>query len=154
MTVNLTVDPATRAEIEQLVATHHWLLDHGQADRLWTLYAEDAVSTGPLGTMEGRDAVRAWGAKRVSQDAGEVRHFSGGTHLWWEDDVLHGCTYYTTFRSTQSDPTHPASVGEFREEYLRVDGRWLIQRREILPVFGAANAAAHAARLAASETSS
>lgn len=137
-----------RVAIEQLVVEHHWLLDHGHADRLYTLYAEDAVSVGPLGTMNGRDAIKAWGERRITQDAGTVRHFSGGTRLAWNDGVLTGTTYYTTFRSTQEDPLRPASVGEFREEYVQVDGEWRIRRREIVPVFGGENAAAHARRLA------
>jgi hypothetical protein len=138
-----------RVEIEQLVAEHHWLLDHGHADRLHHLYAEDAVSVGPLGTMEGREAIKAWGERRVKINAGVVRHFSGGTRLSFEDGVLCGTTYYMTFRDSQPDPLHPASVGEFREQYVNVDGRWLIHRREIVPVFGAANAAAHAQRVGA-----
>jgi hypothetical protein len=142
-----------RVAIEQLVAEHHWLLDHGHADRLHTLYAEDAVSVGPLGTMTGRDAIKAWGERRVTQDAGTVRHFSGGTRLAWVDGVLTGTTYYLTFRSTQEDPLRPASVGEFREEYVEEGGRWLIRRREIVPVFGAENAAAHAQRLAGGQRS-
>jgi len=152
MTENLDTTPAVTTEIrvaiEQLVAEHHWLLDHGHADRLYTLYTEDAVSVGPLGTMNGRDAIKAWGERRVTQDAGIVRHFSGGTRLAWENGVLTGTTYYMTFRSTQDDPLHPASVGEFREEYAQVDGQWRIRRREIVPVFGGHNAAAHARRLA------
>lgn len=147
------VTPEIRAEIEQLVTEHHWRLDHGQADQLHTLYAEDAVSTGPLGTMEGRDAIKAWGERRITVDAGLVRHFSGGTRLAFVDGVLCGTTYYMTFRDSQPDPLHPASVGEFREQYVQEDGRWLIHRREIAPIFGGANAAAHAQRLAAGERS-
>lgn len=143
------ISAAIRVEIEQLVAEHHWLLDHGQADQLYTLYAEDAVSTGPMGTMEGREAIKAWGERRVKVDAGTVRHFSGGTRLAFVDGVLCGTTYYQTFRDSQADPLLPASVGEFREQYVQVDGRWLIRRREIAPIFGGANAAAHARRLAA-----
>ncbi|HEY4536626.1 MAG TPA: nuclear transport factor 2 family protein [Enteractinococcus sp.] len=143
------ISTETRVEIEQLVAEHHWLLDHGHADKLYTLYAEDAVSVGPLGTMEGRDAIKAWGERRVTVDGGIVRHFSGGTRLTYEDGVLTGTTYYMTFRDSQSDPLQPASVGEFREQYVQVDGKWRIKRREIVPVFGQQNAAAHAKRLAA-----
>jgi len=146
-TTEVTTD--VRAAIEQVVAMHHWLLDHGRADRLHTLYAEDAVSVGPLGTMEGRDAIKAWGERRVTQDGGTVRHFSGGTHIYVQDGVVHATTYYLTFRDSQPDPLRPASVGEFREQYVEVNGRWLIRRREIVPVFGAENAAAHAQRLAA-----
>lgn len=140
-----------RTEIEQLVAEFHWLLDHGHADRLHLLYAQDCVSVGPMGVMEGREAIMAWGERRAKINAGLVRHFSGGTRLSFEDGILCGTTYYMTFRDSQPDPLHPASVGEFREQYVQVDGKWLIQRREIVPIFGAENAARHASRVAAGE---
>ncbi|MDF1477691.1 nuclear transport factor 2 family protein [Leifsonia sp. H3M29-4] len=142
------VDVETRVAIEQLVSELLWRLDHGKADTTWELYTEDAVSTGPLGTMDGRDAIKAWGQKRAAVTDVVGRHFIGGIRLAWVDGVLTGCTAYQTFRDSSPDPLVPASVGEFREEYRLVDGRWLIARREIVPVFGGANAAAHAARLA------
>ena len=104
------ISTAIRVEIEQLVAEHHWLLDHGQADQLYTLYAEDAVSTGPMGTMEGREAIKAWGERRVKVDAGTVRHFSGGTRLACGDGVLRGTPSSQTFRDSQAYPLLPASV--------------------------------------------
>ena len=60
---------------------------------------------------------------------------------------------YLTFRDTSEPQTLPASVGEFRERYRKVDGRWLFARREIVPVFGGRAAAAHAARVAGQEGS-
>lgn len=138
-----------RSDIETLVSEFHWLLDHGQADKLHLLYAEDGVSVGPMGVMEGREAIKAWGARRSQITTGIVRHFSGGTRLSFEDGVLCGTTYYMTFRDSQANPLNPASVGEFREQYVNVDGKWLIHRREIVPIFGAENAAKHAAKIAA-----
>lgn len=138
-----------RSEILALVAEFHWLLDHGHADKLHLLYAEDGISVGPMGVMEGRQAIKAWGERRAKISAGIVRHFSGGTRVFFENDVLCATTYYMTFRDSQQDPLHPASVGEFREQYVNIDGKWLIQRREIVPIFGAANAANHAAKIAA-----
>jgi hypothetical protein len=60
---------------------------------------------------------------------------------------------YLTFRDAHEPQTQPASVGEFRERYRKVDGRWLFARREVVPVFGGQAAAAHAARLATQEGS-
>lgn len=136
-----------RHEIEQLNTRFSWLLDHGHADQLHELYAPNGVSVGPMGVMEGREAIRAWGERRVQVKAGVVRHFSGGTHIYFTDGVLCSTNYYMTFRDSQPDPLQPASVGEFRQQYEQVEGRWLIKRREIVPVFGASNAAGHAKRV-------
>jgi hypothetical protein len=146
------IDVETRVAIEQLVSELLWRLDHGRADTTWELYTQDAVSTGPLGEMNGRDAIRSWGAKRATLTGVVGRHHIGGIRLAWVDGVLTGTVAYQTFRDSSPDPLVPASVGEFREEYRQVDGRWLIARREIVPIFGGANAAAHARRLAAEGT--
>lgn len=145
------VDAQTRAAVEQLIAEYHWRLDHGQADTLHELVTGDYTSQGPMGLMEGREAIKAWGARRVTQDAGEVRHFTGGTRLRWADGVLHGVTYYQTFRSTMEDPTHPASVGEFHQTFAQEDGVWLVRSRDVVTVFGGATAAAHAKKVAGGE---
>ena len=142
------VDVETRVAIEHLVSELLWRLDHGHAHTVWELYTEDAETNGPLGAMLGREAIKAWGVKRAAMKDVVGRHFIGGIRLAWEDDVLTGCISYQTFRDSSADPLVPASVGEFREEYRNVDGQWLIARREIVPIFGGSNAAAHAARLA------
>jgi hypothetical protein len=141
------VEPLTRVAIEQLISELLYRLDHGQADRLWELYTEDAVSNGPLGRMDGREAIRSWGAKRVTVAGGVSRHFIGGLRLSWKGEELHGCVQYFTFRDSTENPLVPASVGEFHEVYRQVDGAWRIARREVVPIFGGANAAAHAKRL-------
>lgn len=141
------IDVETRVAIEQLISELLWRLDHGKADTTWELYTEDAVSTGPLGNMDGREAIRAWGQRRAKITGVVGRHFIGGIRLAWEDDELHGWTQYLTFRDSSENPLTPASVGEFREVYRKVDGSWKIARRDIAPIFGGTNAAAHAKRL-------
>ncbi|HEY3465485.1 MAG TPA: nuclear transport factor 2 family protein [Amycolatopsis sp.] len=144
------VDATTRVEIEQLIAEMLYRLDHNRADTTWELYTEDGVSTGPLGDMD-REAMKAWGAKRARQTDVVGRHFIGGIRLVWDGEEVDGTVQYLTFRDTNEPPTRPASVGEFRERYRRVDGQWRFARREIVPVFGGQAAAAHAARLAGRE---
>lgn len=138
------VQPETRLAIEQLVTELLWRLDNGHADRMWELYTEDAVSEGPMGTMNGANAIKAWGAKRVKQTAGKNRHFIGGIRLAWEDGELRGCVQYVTFRESMENPLIPASMGEFHETYRLEGDEWKIVRRRVVPLFGGANAAAHA----------
>lgn len=144
------VDATTRVEIEQLIAEMLYRLDHDRADTTWELYTEDGVSAGPLGEMD-RDTIKAWGAKRAKQTDIVGRHFIGGIRLVWDGEEVDGTVQYLTFRDTTEPQTQPASVGEFRERYRRVDGQWRFARREIVPVFGGKAAAAHAARLAGRE---
>lgn len=146
------VDATTRVEIEQLIAEMLYRLDHNRADTTWELYTEDGVSVGPLGDMD-REAMKAWGAKRARQTDIVSRHFIGGIRLVRDGEEVEGTVQYLTFRDTNEPQTQPASVGEFRERYRKVDGRWLFARREIVPVFGGRAAAAHAARLAGREGS-
>ncbi|MEZ7005486.1 nuclear transport factor 2 family protein [Streptomyces sp. AD55] len=141
------VDAATRVEIEQLITEMLYRLDHNQADTTWELYTEDGVSAGPMGDMD-REAMKAWGARRARQTGIVGRHFIGGIRLVRDGDEVEGTVQYLTFRDSNEPQTQPASVGEFRERYRRVDGQWRFARREIVPVFGGAAAAAHAARLA------
>ncbi|WP_030176473.1 nuclear transport factor 2 family protein [Streptomyces sp. NRRL S-813] len=144
------VDAITRVEIEQLIAEMLYRLDHNRADTTWELYTEDGVSVGPMGDMD-REAIKVWGAKRARQTDVVGRHFVGGIRLVWDGEEVDGTVQYLTFRDTNEPQTQPASVGEFRERYRKVDGQWRFARREIVPVFGGKAAAAHAARLAGRE---
>lgn len=143
------VPAIARVEIEQLIAEMLYRLDHDQADTTWELYTPDGVSVGPMGDMD-REAMKAWGATRALQTDIVGRHFIGAIRLIAGDapDEVRGTVQYLTFRDSNEPPTQPASVGEFREVYRRVDGEWRYARREIVPIFGGSAAAAHAARMA------
>ena len=145
------VDAITRVEIEQLISEMLYRLDHNLADTTWELYTEDGVSSGPMGEMD-REATKKWGAKRAQQTDVVGRHFIGAIRLVWDGDEVEGTVQYMTFRDTNDPQTQPASVGEFRERYRRVEDQWRYARREIVPIFGGLAAAAHAARVAAAET--
>lgn len=147
MTQFAPVDPTTRIEIEQLISEMLYRLDHNQADTTWELYTPDGISVGPMGDMD-LEGLKAWGAKRAQQTDIVGRHFIGGIRLVQDGDEVEGTVQYLTFRDTNEPVTQPASVGEFRERYRKVDGQWRFARREIVPIFGGLAAAAHADRLA------
>lgn len=153
MTDYRPVDATTRVEIEQLLSEMLYRLDHNQADTTWELYTPDGVSAGPMGDMD-VEQLKAWGAKRAQQTDIVGRHFIGAIRLVRAADSgsdveeVEGTVQYLTFRDANDPQTQPASVGEFRERYRKVDGEWRYVRREIVPIFGGAAAAAHAARLA------
>jgi SnoaL-like domain len=129
-----TVTTEERLAVLALVAEHAWRNDHGQADRLWELVTEKYTSDGPMGTMAGRDALRAWGAKRVLNPS-KVRHVISNTRVFREDGDLRATSYYVAFRDTGTNPSIPASMGEYHDRFELVDGEWLLAERNIVPVF-------------------
>lgn len=142
------VEPETRSAIEALINEAMWRLDHGRADLLWELYAEDGFSDGPMGRMEGRESIRAWGMKRAQMPQQSIgRHHINGIRLVWEGAELTGCVQYATHRDSTDNPLVPASIGEFHEVYRQEDGVWKYASRKIVPIFGGGNAAAHAQRV-------
>ncbi len=136
-TVN-DVDHETRVAIEALVAEHAYLVDHNLHDRLHELYAPDGQLLGLPGMhFTTRDAIREWGLKRSKETGTVVRHLQSNLRLHWEDGVLRGSLYYQMLRGSAEDPGDPvpASMGEFNDEYVHRDGRWLIRRRVIDRLF-------------------
>lgn len=128
------VSTAEHLAVLALVAEHAWRNDHGLADRLHELVTEDYTSEGPMGTMRGREALRAWGAKRVLNPS-QVRHVVSNTRVFREDGELRATSYYVVFRDTGAQPSVPASVGEWHDRFEFVNGELLLAERNIVPVF-------------------
>lgn len=130
----------TRVSAEQALAVQHLIHeygfrnDHQQADRLHELVTEDYTSTGPMGSMEGRAALKAWGEARLSNTS-QVRHVLSNVRVFAEAGVLKATSYYIAFRDTGANPAVPASVGEYHDTFAEVEGTLLLASREIVPVF-------------------
>lgn len=135
---NVTIEQVLA--VQQLVAEYAFRNDHGQADRLHELVVEDYVSTGPMGEMVGREALRSWGAKRV-QNPSQVRHVLSNVRVF-RDEVgrLASTSYYVAFRDSGANPASPASMGEYHDTYTEVDGEFRLASRTVTPVFSDASA--------------
>lgn len=126
--------PEQALAVQQLVHEYGFRNDHGQADRLHELVTEDYVSTGPMGTMEGREALKAWGEARLSNTS-QVRHVLSNLRVYLEDGVLKATSYYVAFRDTGANPAVPASIGEYHDTFAEVDGELRLAARAVVPVF-------------------
>jgi len=137
------VTPELRLAIQALTNEHAWRLDHGAADTLWQLYAEDGALVGlPPEDLLGREALRAWGAKRVKLPR-VSRHVETNHRLEWRGGVLHGTLYASVYRDEcverpDATETTPLMVGDYFDTYVQKNGQWLIARREIRRAFRAA----------------
>lgn len=135
-----------RAEIEDLMARYLFAMDYHDADAYAECFAEDGVLDYAMGTLEGREAIRA--EARVFRDKiaevfkdwqdrpAKLRHLvhqkairvegdrAWHTGLWWE----------MTNGGPDGRPAAP-SFGTYDDELVRIDGHWLFSRRTIYNEF-------------------
>ena len=135
-----------RAEIADLMARYLFARDYHDPDAYAECFTEDGVLDYAMGTLAGREAIRA--EARVFRDKiaevfpdwqgnpAKVRHLvhqkaleidgdrARHTGFWWE----------MTNGGPEGRPATP-SFGTYEDELLRVDGRWLFKRRKIYNEF-------------------
>jgi uncharacterized protein (TIGR02246 family) len=135
-----------RAEIADLMARYLFAMDYHDADAYAECFAEDGVLDYAMGTLSGREAIRAE-AKVFADKIGEVfkdwqgnpaklRHLvqhkairidgdrAWNTGMWWE----------MTNGGAEGSLATP-SFGTYEDELARIDGRWLFKRRKIYNEF-------------------
>ncbi|KRA80646.1 hypothetical protein ASD76_15995 [Altererythrobacter sp. Root672] len=135
-----------RAEIADLMARYLFAMDYHDADAYAECFTVDGVLDYAMGTLEGREAIRAEAMvfrdkiAQVFKDwqgkPAKLRHLvhqkairiegdrAWNTGLWWE----------MTNGGPEGRPATP-SFGTYEDELLRVDGRWLFKRRKIYNEF-------------------
>jgi uncharacterized protein (TIGR02246 family) len=135
-----------RAEIEDLMARYLFAMDYHDADAYAECFAEDGVLDYAMGTLEGREAIRAEArvfADKIAEvfkdwqgNPAKLRHLvqhkairiegdrAWNTGLWWE----------MTNGGPEGSLATP-SFGTYEDELVRVDGRWMFKRRKIYNEF-------------------
>jgi hypothetical protein len=126
-----TWELVAREQIRELVASYAHLADGGRFDELIGLFAEDGVlRAGDAPEAHGREAIRRFltgtGAdlKGVTR-APLIRHHVSNLRIEVEaPERARGASYF--FVVTERGPDH---WGRYRDEYVRVGGRWLFRHR-------------------------
>ncbi len=134
------VDPGTRQAIEQLVAEHAWLIDHGQADRVAALFTEDARLLGIGPDKIGQAAIRAWTAERAAMTGRRSRHVQSNLRLVAvSPNECRGTVVLTLYRHDgpgKADPA-PLMVAEYDDTYRKgADDVWRFAERRLSVLFG------------------
>ena len=127
-----------RTAIVGLMALQNHLLDDWDIEGFVSNFTPDGVFETVLGHCEGQDEIRAHfgrlGARR--QSGGKSRHFVGGSAI--EGDSGR-CTVRTnSFRVHESESGELGVGGfsEYQDVVVKVDGRWLFERRHVEDILG------------------
>ena len=127
--------------VHGLIAEYAWRLDHGSADALHELFAEDGCLLGAGFNLCGIAAIRDWGRKRDAV-VRTTRHVCSNLQIHAQlDGALYARSYVMVFRSESDVVTKPTLVfvGDYNDVILRdnASNRWLFSRRQLMPSFAA-----------------
>ena len=133
-----------RAQIEKLMWNYARALDTGNAEAYIATYAEDGQFGRGDSAVKGREALRkmmtpsksAPSAKAKSQQMPAMYHMTANHYIEFIDKdhaVFHG--YWLAFVTTSGEKAQTSIAGVGREvnELVRVNGKWLIQVRDVMP---------------------
>jgi uncharacterized protein (TIGR02246 family) len=133
-------------ELQSRYALAHDLTDPNAYAAVFTEDAELVSGDGKV-VAKGRDALRKMTAndrKRLNGDAPEnVRSFSSMRHVITNSviditgrDTATGLCYVQTIANLKDHGPEILGIGRYEDRYRKVNGKWLIARREIVSDWG------------------
>jgi SnoaL-like domain len=135
-----------RAEIEDLMARYLFAIDYFDWDAYIATFAPDAELEFANGISRGHEAIRT-AVSNFSQGIGRFYHTEDGqpaklrhvvlqSVIRVEGDRAWGRTLWVEMANHGPDDTMKmGTYGVYEDEFVRLDGRWLIQRRNVLNEF-------------------
>ena len=134
--------PQDRLAIEQLIQRHAWLIDHGEADKVGALFADEGALYGIGPDKIGRMAIAEWGRQRAAMTERRSRHLQSNILIEpVAPDAARGWVVLTLYRhdGPGSGSATPLLIAEYADRYVREpDGSWLFAERRLTALFGAA----------------
>ena len=126
-------------QLSRLVIEHAWRADHGHADTIHELYADDAEVD--AWTVRGQAAIRELGRQVADAPPWRtVRHVCGNMRFVKRGpDEAEGITVLTVFMVEGDDAatTLPYRVGEDHDRFVRTKDGWRFLRRRHVELFSA-----------------
>lgn len=130
---------ADHAELMRLNESFCWELDRGTPEGFGAMFTEDAFYANGLRESRGRAEIIAFARSRSAHGPRTSRHVQSGLRLHRTgEDTAEGLSCCVTWAASALPPiadTAVLLVADFQDRYVRVDGRWLIVERRIVPIF-------------------
>jgi uncharacterized protein (TIGR02246 family) len=135
-----------RAEIEDLMARYLFAIDYADWDAYVATFAPDGEMTFASGSWKGREAIRA-AVTRFAEGIGRIYHTADGQPAKLRHIILQSVIRVEGERAwarTQwlemanhgpGDEPKIGTYGVYEDEFVKLDGRWLIARRNVLNEF-------------------
>jgi uncharacterized protein (TIGR02246 family) len=137
-----TASVQDRAAIQNLIAKYAFALDSLNADMYASVFAPDADLTFGGNTYTGRDKIRGVVTtikeRRAAQPtsdkpAPKSYHVITNTLIEFTDDThANHRSYWQTVSGPSSGPFTVGGVGVYEDKIVKVNGAWLIQKRNII----------------------
>jgi uncharacterized protein (TIGR02246 family) len=133
---------ADRAAIQNLISKYAIALDTLDADMYASVFAPDAEFTFGGNTYTGRQAIRGVITGIRESDAGRPAsndpppkryHAITNTYIEFvgENEARHQ-SYWQTISGPSSGPFAVGAMGVYKDMLVKIDGEWLIRKREIV----------------------
>ena len=124
-----------RLEITDLVARYAECVDTGDAEGYANLFVPDGVVQHSAGTVTGRGDIRAWVADLAQQGRigpeSHLKHVLGLPVIKGDGQRCTARTYVVIPRQMESGEISTRLVGAYKDDIVKLDGRWLIEKRWI-----------------------
>lgn len=136
----MSLTPADRQEILELLGRYNHAIDGGQERAFAALFTADGEWDGPGGTNRGTKELEAMiVAYREHPDVGPSQHWVSNTVLEGGGEEASGRSYsYCVGLTADGESLVIELTGQYTDEFQKVDGRWLFRRRAISDVHPAA----------------
>jgi uncharacterized protein (TIGR02246 family) len=124
-----------RLDVTDLVARYAECVDTADVEGYANLFVPDGVVEHSAGSVKGREEIRAWVADlakqgRIGPDS-HLKHVLGLPVIRGDRSRCTARTYVVIPRMMESGEISTRLVGAYKDEIVKQDGRWLIEKRII-----------------------
>lgn len=124
-----------RLDVADLVARYAECVDTADIEGYVNLFLPDGVVEHSAGTVTGRDEIRAWvaglaQAGRIGPES-RLKHVLGLPVIRGDGQRCTARTYVVIPRHMEAGDISTRLVGAYKDDIVKHDGRWLIEKRII-----------------------